>query len=89
MNRSEWPKTLDEAVKICLLTMTDCEKSIQKNTLEENLIMFHLSLVKNIRELFGMWDGNVALLKSCGASNPDDASMAIVETVWKELNQYG
>ena len=84
--QSAWPKTLDEAVKICLLTMTDREKSVLKNTLEENLIMFHLSLAKNIREQFGMWDGNVALLESCGASNPDDASMVIVEAVWKELN---
>jgi hypothetical protein len=67
--------------------MTDREKSALKNTTEENLIMYHLSLAKNIREQFGMWEGNSELLESCGASNPDNASMVIVGAIWKELNQ--
>jgi len=58
------------------------------NTSEDNLIIFHLSLAKNIREQFGMWEGNTDLLASCEESNPDDASMVvIVKAVLKELNQ--
>ena len=87
--QSQWPTTLDEAVKICLLTMTDHEKKTVKNTSEENLIMFHLSLAKNIREEFGLWQGNTSLLESCGATNPDDASMAIVKMVWWVLQKAG
>jgi hypothetical protein len=34
--QSEWPKTLDEPVKICLLTMTAEEKKAIKNTSEYN-----------------------------------------------------
>jgi len=32
MIQSVWPKTLDEAVKICLLTLTDMEKKVLRNT---------------------------------------------------------
>lgn len=73
--------------KICLLTSTAQEKQALKNILEENLIIFHLNLAKNIREEFGVWSGNEELIKSCGVINPDDASMAIVKAVWKVLNR--
>lgn len=86
MINSEWPKTLNEAVKVCLLTMTTKDKKTVKNTSEENLIVFHMGWAVNMRNAFGMWESNTALLESCGASNPDDASMVIVEAVWKELN---
>jgi hypothetical protein len=36
----KWPKTLSEAVKICLLTLTPEEKTALKNTSEESLIYF-------------------------------------------------
>lgn len=87
MNQSEWPKTLDAAIKICLLTMTEQEKQTIKNTSKDSLIMFHLNLAKNIREQFGLWEGNEELIISCGASNPDDASMAIVRSVWNHLQK--
>ncbi len=50
----DWPKTLEEAVKVRLLTLTAREKEVLKNASEENLIMLHLSLAKNIRERFGL-----------------------------------
>ena len=53
--QSSWPRTLDEAVKICLLTMTTREKQGLKNTSEENLIMIHLGWAVNMRNEFGMW----------------------------------
>jgi hypothetical protein len=48
--------------------------------------MFHLSLVKNMREEFGMRQGNDKLINSCQADNADDASMMIVKGIWAELN---
>jgi hypothetical protein len=84
--RAEWPKTLNEAVKICLLTLTPQEKKALKNNSEENLILFHFDLAMNIRNEFGMWAGNDDLIRSCVEFEPDGASMAIVEAVWKELN---
>jgi hypothetical protein len=85
MTSSNWPKTVNEAVKICLLTLTPPEKEALKNTLEENLIAFHLSLAKNIREQFGLWEGNDKLIKACRANNADDSSMIIVREVWEKL----
>jgi hypothetical protein len=84
---STWPNSLDDAVKICLLTMTAAEKSELKNTSEENLIMAHFGWAVNMRNEFGMWQENTALIKSCCANNPDEASMVIVKEVWRVLNQ--
>lgn len=83
--QSQWPKTLDEAVKICLLTMTPEEKELIKFTPKENLIWFHFDWALNMRNEFGMWEGNNELLESCGTTDPDEASMAIVEAVRAEL----
>jgi hypothetical protein len=85
--QSEWPKTLDEAVNICLLTITPQEKELIKYTSEDRLIWFHFDWAVNMRNEFGMWEDNTDLLESCGASNPDDASMVIVDAVWKELTK--
>lgn len=87
MIQSQWPQNIDEAVKICLLTMTGQEKNAIKNTLAENLIMCHFGWAVNMRNEFGLWQGNNELIASCGANNPDDASTAIVRSVWKVLNQ--
>jgi hypothetical protein len=83
---SPWPKNLDEAVKTCFLTMTNQEKLLLEHTPEENLIMIHFGWAVNMRNEFGMWQGNEDLIESCGVANPDDASMVIVREVWKRLN---
>jgi hypothetical protein len=54
MMQSQWPKTLNEAVKTCLLTLTPEEKHTIKNTSEENLIMCHFGWAVNMRNEFGM-----------------------------------
>jgi len=84
---NDWPRTLDEAVKACLSTMTPEEKELIKFTPEDRLIWFHFDWAVNMRNEFGMSEGNADLLESCGASNPDETSMIIVEAVWKELNR--
>jgi hypothetical protein len=66
--------------------MTVQEKQALKSISEENLIMCHFGWAVNMRNEFGMWQGNEDLTKSCKADHPDDASMVIVQVVWKELN---
>lgn len=39
--QEQWRKTLEEAVKVHLLTMTDEEKEMVKKTPEEDLIALH------------------------------------------------
>jgi hypothetical protein len=84
---SVWPKTLEEAVKICLLALTAQEKSALKNTSQDNLIMFHFGWAMRMRNEFGMWAGNDELIRSCGAFEPDGASTAIVKAACMELNK--
>lgn len=84
---NEWPKTLDEAVKICLLTLTPQEKAEIQSTPEDRFIDFHFNWAMALRNKFGMWQGNEELIESCGEWLADDASMVIVKTVWKELNR--
>jgi len=86
MEQSEWPITLDEALKVCILTMTDREKFALRNTPEDNLIYLHFGWAVNMRNEFGLWQGNEYLIKLCGVANPDDASMAIVRAVWRAFN---
>lgn len=74
-------------MEICLLIMTSKEKNEVKNTSEEDLILFHMGWAMNIRNEFGMWQGNDSLIRSCVAFEPDDASMVIVNAVWKELDR--
>ncbi len=87
MIESEWPRTLDEAVKSCLEALTPEEKELIKYTPQDRLIWFHFDWALNMSDEFGMKEGNTALLESCGVTDPDDASMVIVEAVWRELNQ--
>ena len=69
------------------MPLTPAEKRALKNTAEDNMIMFHFGWAMNMRNEFGMWEGNNELVESCGASKLDGASMAIVKAVWKELNR--
>ena len=83
--QQQWPRTLEEAVRISILIMTDKEKEMLRTTAEEDLVLFHYNWAMNMRNEFGLWDGNKELLESCGASDADGASMAIIKAVWEAL----
>ena len=42
------------------------------------LEQYHHTLGQWIRNNFGLWNGNAALLESCGREHPDDASYVIL-----------
>lgn len=58
-----------------------------RSTSEDDLIQFHHGWGTGIRNSFGLWRGNTALLESCGAKDihPDRCSMIIIERVWQRL----
>jgi hypothetical protein len=87
MIKSQWPKNLEEAVNTCLLILTDQEKALIKFTPLESLVWLDYDWAMNMPNEFGMREGNTGLLESCGESDPDRASMVIVEAVWQELNR--
>lgn len=83
--RAGWPKTVDQAVERLLTELKPAVKlEIQKKT-KDDLINFHFSLGMSIRNSYGLWGGNHALLHSTGESHPDQASGVIIDALWKKL----
>ena len=80
---AQWPKTVDEAVQILLTKLSEKAKETLKNTPPEDLIKFHYSLGMYIRNQFGLWTGNEALVPSDPRSDrkahPDSVSMLIIK----------
>jgi hypothetical protein len=82
-----YPKTVKEAVNILVSEMSGRYKLILRNTKREDLIFSHLSWGQEIRNRFGLWAGNEALMKDAGVDHPDSASTRIMEAVWDELQK--
>ena len=85
-----WPKTLDAAVIEIVSLLSDEGKKTVRETRKRDLIRFHHGWGTGIRNEFGLWRGNRELLESaCGGKpcHPDNASMIIIESVWKALQK--
>ena len=85
----EWPTTVSDTVADILRTMPEAEKRQIRQTRKDDLILFHHGWGTGIRNQYGLWRGNGALIFSaCGKPcHPDDASMVIIEAVWEELQK--
>ena len=86
----KWPSSLDEAVSKLVAGLSDKDVKTLCQTKENDLIRYHFSWGMGIRNSFGLWGGNRDLLRSaCGneSCHPDDASMIIIEHVWKSLQE--
>ncbi len=94
---SIWPKTINEAVELMIDTMSEVDKSEVLNTKKENLSRFHYTLGMLICGWFGLYNGNNTLLEACAntrkkeierlliLNDPEEASMIIMEEIWKKL----
>ena len=78
------PKTVSEAVNRLLVILADVEKEQIKALPQDDLVLLHFSLGKDIRNGFGLNDGNTALL---GQRSADDAAMKIIEGLWYRLQR--
>lgn len=80
MNNKQWPATIDEAVGVVIAALP-----------EADLINLHFGLGMWIRNNLGLWQGNDALMQAlCRREpgiHPDDASMLIIEQVWRRLRE--
>lgn len=86
---SYWPQTVDGAVDEILSKMDAESKARVGKMPREDLIQFHLGWGMGIRNRYGLWKGNAALLESCGGKkmHPEHCSMIIIERVWERLQQ--
>ena len=62
---NDWPQTLDQAVTKLLADLGDEDKALLRALPQEDMICFHHGWGTGIRNSFGLWRGNVDLLKSC------------------------
>lgn len=82
-----WPRSVDAAV-VDLLTTLDAASIEQLLATErDDLIMYHHGWGTGIRNEFGLWAGNQALMADCGVPHPDDCSMVIIEATWARAQQ--
>lgn len=81
----EWPLTVDDAVTNILAKMSEPDKAAVRAKKKDELIDYHFTWGMGIRNAFGLWSYNYSLLTDCHARDPDDASMVIIEAVWRKL----
>ena len=83
--RAKWPHTLDEAVDRLVTELPAKNIGEIRAMKKEELIRLHMGLGLYIRNCYGLRRGNKALMESTHEHNPDDASMVIIETLWRKL----
>jgi hypothetical protein len=88
-----WPKSVSEAVDRLVANLNLKDKTRISGMQPLDLDELHLTLGMYIRDNFGLWTGNYALIRSCmqllGAKNiiPDEASAIIVKSLWEKLQK--
>jgi len=79
-------KTVDAVVEDLMDQYPDLIIGLEENlTAEEFATKFHISLGMKIRNEYGLWDNNQALLNDCNATTPDAASSVILKKLWEVL----
>lgn len=61
----QWPRTVAEAVALLFQILSQAEKDEIAAKAEDDLIDLHFGLGTHVRNEFGLWQGNRALLADC------------------------
>jgi hypothetical protein len=87
-----WPRSVDAAVDTLLAGLSPSDRDRLRKTPEDSLWSLHFTLGLDIRNQYGLWRGNVALLTSCGEHPPyvpDHCSGLIIKRAWERLQGKG
>lgn len=81
-----WPKTVDEAASQLRrrLSAEDLEW-IRRNPKDVVTSELHLPYGTGVRNEFGLWGKNHALLKSCGSDYAEECSSIIFSALWEKV----
>ena len=87
----KWPTTVNATVADLLSVLPATDKEAIRKTKKEDLIQYHHGWGTGIRNHYGLWRGNQALIEDAchKPCHPDDASMKIIEAVWQALQREG
>ncbi len=87
--RRAWPRSVDQAVEELLRRLDRASREVLRSAGDEGAVEFHFSLGMAVRNSFGLWAGNQALLEDCGHNCPDVASGVIVGRLIQRLRETG
>jgi len=85
------PKTVAEAVDRLVAGLSEEERGRLRDMAKEDLILLHHTWGLGIRNKFGLWGENEALVESLPPEHrfADDASMFLIEAAWERLRGGG
>ncbi len=78
------PLTVTDAIDRLLLFLSDDEKSAIRAMEEADLVALHFSLGLAIRNAW-LTQTDRRLLSACGTAHADDASHALIVSLWRKL----
>lgn len=78
--------TLAEVVEDIIATMSEDDRVNVRSKTKDQLIEFNFGWGQGIRNYYQLWH-NKPLVKAIGKEHPEDASLLIIEEVWKQLQQ--
>ncbi len=87
------PKTVDEAVDRLISDLDLKDKVFIANMDFDELVNLHSSLHLYLKNAFGLWSGNIALLESCRSisdvpvNNETNATAVIIGVLWQKLHK--
>ena len=87
----EIPKTIEEAIQILSDEIPKQDKRDMATCSRNDLIIYHHTLGRDIRNEFKLWEGNDELVKDASrftnysVSHPDSISMVIIEKFWEKI----
>jgi hypothetical protein len=84
--RAKWPTDIEQAVARLMTELPETEKREIRATEKNRLFKLHSRLGLYIRNFYGLRRGNHALMRATGKTDPDDASMVIIQALWRRLN---
>lgn len=81
-----WPGTVDEAVDQLLSKLpADDVDWMRRNPKGSVTSQLYMGYGTGVRNEFGLWGGNEALLTSCGTDNAEGCSIVILERMWDSV----
>lgn len=77
------PATIAEACDILDAVLSAEDRDAFLDMTEDDLIGLHFGLGMWIRNNFGLWQGNEALMRELKGIEPDGASMTLIRAYWR------
>ena len=84
MNHIPWPLTVPNAIDMLLKDLEDDDLAVIRATAYDDLIEHHFGLGLMIRNRCHLHD-NPTLVEATGAGNADDASLYLLQALWRRL----